>query len=226
MQSNNMQCEVIIDHKAGLRRMSLRFHPLKRAFVLSAPKRTARVTIDQFIARHTPHMHSYVASLPDPVKLAHGTIVPILGEDHIISPTQHSSDSHLPCLIVLATPANCGTSARATLQQILLNHINTQVHAILSRSIFHGINHPDITLRDTVSRWGSCSTSGKMMFSWRLVFAPQHVVDYVIAHECAHLLHHNHSAAFWELTRMLHPDIRLAKEWLRHYHQVMFRYIT
>lgn len=72
-----------------------------------------------------------------------------------------------------------------------------------------------VTIRDTVSRWGSCSGSGHLSLSWRLGLAPQFVADYVIAHEVAHLVEMNHSAAFWQVVAGLCPAYRTAELWLK-----------
>jgi predicted metal-dependent hydrolase len=72
-----------------------------------------------------------------------------------------------------------------------------------------------LTLRDTRSRWGSCSSAGDLMFSWRLVMAPPEVLDYVAAHEVAHLAHMHHGPAFWAEVRRLYGDHRAARGWLR-----------
>jgi predicted metal-dependent hydrolase len=72
-----------------------------------------------------------------------------------------------------------------------------------------------ITLRDTTSRWGSCSTTGALNFSWRLILAPPFVLDYLAAHEVAHLAHMNHSAMFWRVTRRLFPETDRAEAWLK-----------
>lgn len=90
-----------------------------------------------------------------------------------------------------------------------------------------GRSHSGITLRDTRSRWGSCSSAGKLMFSWRLVMAPPDVLDYVAAHEVAHLAEMNHSAAFWAVVARLMPDFQRHRDWLRRHgadlHAVRFR---
>ena len=66
-----------------------------------------------------------------------------------------------------------------------------------------GVKPRRIVLRDTVSRWGSCSSTGGLNFSWRLILAPPFVLDYLAAHEVAHIVHMNHSPMFWKLTRRL-----------------------
>ena len=72
-----------------------------------------------------------------------------------------------------------------------------------------------LRVADTRSRWGSCARGGKLSFSWRLVLAPAHVVDYVVAHEVAHLAHHDHGPAFWLLVDRLTPHRAAAQPWLR-----------
>ena len=81
-----------------------------------------------------------------------------------------------------------------------------------------------ISLRDTSSRWGSCSHDGNLSFSWRLVLAPHEVLEYLVAHEVAHLKEHNHSKAFWALVAQLFPAYEQAQQWLRRYGQKLYSY--
>jgi predicted metal-dependent hydrolase len=78
-----------------------------------------------------------------------------------------------------------------------------------------GVKPRRIVLRDTVSRWGSCSSTGGLNFSWRLILAPPFVLDYLAAHEVAHIVHMNHSPMFWKLTRRLHSETDRAEVWLK-----------
>ncbi len=81
-----------------------------------------------------------------------------------------------------------------------------------------------ITIRDTRSRWGSCARNGAMSFSWRLVMAPPEILDYVAAHECAHLVHLNHSAAYWRTLHSLNVDARAARDWFSAHGQSLYAY--
>ncbi len=72
-----------------------------------------------------------------------------------------------------------------------------------------------ITLRSQSSRWGSCSSSGNINYNWRLILAPPHVLDYVAAHEVAHLVEMNHSAAFWTTVERTLPDMARGRAWLK-----------
>ena len=78
-----------------------------------------------------------------------------------------------------------------------------------------GRPHGRITLRDTRSRWGSCAASGNLSFSWRLAMAPPEALDYVAAHEVAHLAHMDHSAAYWATVRALLPGYEAPRRWLK-----------
>jgi predicted metal-dependent hydrolase len=81
-----------------------------------------------------------------------------------------------------------------------------------------------ITVRDTRSRWGSCSAEGNLSFCWRLVFAPGPVLHYVVAHEVAHLAHMNHGARFWRLVETLDPEWRRHRAWLARHRAELLRY--
>jgi len=78
-----------------------------------------------------------------------------------------------------------------------------------------GVDARRITVKDTRSRWGSCTADGRLSFSWRLILAPPDVLDYVAAHECAHLLEMNHSPAFWAHVARCRPDWKRQRGWLR-----------
>jgi len=78
-----------------------------------------------------------------------------------------------------------------------------------------GVEFGRITIKDTRSRWGSCSSKGNLNFSWRLMLAPVAILDYVVAHEVAHLKELNHSPAFWAHVATLCPDFKTHRAWLR-----------
>ena len=82
-----------------------------------------------------------------------------------------------------------------------------------------------ITLRDTTSRWGSCSSQGNINYSWRLIMAPPDVLNYVVAHEVAHLAEMNHSAQFWAVVERLYPDYAEQRVWLRKHGEDLHRYV-
>jgi predicted metal-dependent hydrolase len=78
-----------------------------------------------------------------------------------------------------------------------------------------GVEHQRISVKNTRSQWGSCSHAGNLSFSWRLIMAPPEVVDYVVVHELAHILHKNHSAKFWKTVGQFCPDFKARRDWLK-----------
>ena len=91
--------------------------------------------------------------------------------------------------------------------------------ALTLRSGFHAqeleTQFSALTVRDTASRWGSCSATGRLNFSWRLICAPMDVLDYVCAHEVAHLIEHNHGPQFWALVEKQVGPAKAPRRWLR-----------
>jgi predicted metal-dependent hydrolase len=79
-----------------------------------------------------------------------------------------------------------------------------------------------ITIRDQKTRWGSCSTTRRLSFNWRLVMAPPEALHYVVVHEAAHLIHHNHSKRFWGLVEEMMPDFSIHQKWLKKHQQALF----
>lgn len=108
----------------------------------------------------------------------------------------------------LRTPMRVAAYLKTTAQAELLPAVDHYASS-LGRSV------TALSLRDTRSRWGSCTADGRLMFSWRLIMAPPQVLRYVAAHEVAHLRHMDHSRAFWNCVRDLMPDYALHRNWLR-----------
>ena len=94
-------------------------------------------------------------------------------------------------------------------------------HEIAERA---GLRVGRVGVGDPRSRWGSCSSTARLSFSWRLIFAPREVMEYVVAHEVAHLRHMNHSPAFWNAVSVLCPDYDAAKDWLKMHGKDLYRF--
>lgn len=217
---------VHIKRHATSKRLSMRYHALRHEIIVIAPKHAGNRIIQAFINRHVPKMHAHIAQLPQRVTFEPGTLVSVLGREYMLSTTAGKTDER-EHFVVLASLKQFAPAFTRQCKSVLLAHIQEVLTATWQAPPFADVPYPvSVALRDTQSRWGSCSHTGRLMFSWRLVFAPLYVLDYVILHECCHLIHHNHSAAFWKLCHNLYPSTDEARRWLKNYGKTLFQYGT
>lgn len=159
----------------------------------------------------------------EPIAFVPGTEVPFMGEHHTV---HHKPDGRGVVrdgvdIFVAGRPEHLARRLADWLKAQARAEITTRAHE-KARHIDRHISR--ITVRDTRSRWGSCGVDGQLNFSWRLVLAPAFVLDYVVAHEVAHLAHHNHGEDFWALTESLTERMTEAKAWLSAHGRDLHRY--
>lgn len=146
-----------------------------------------------------------------------GMRIPFTGVDHIIisDPSTRSAvrldDDLYPAIRVGGQPEHLNRRVSDWLKREARRRLTEKVDHYCAAL---GKTRGRIHIRDARTRWGSCSSDGALSFSWRLVLAPPEILDYVAAHECAHLVHMNHSPAFWRVVRNLGVDARGAADWL------------
>ncbi len=207
------------------RRLLLRVCSAARQVELVLPRGVpARHAID-FLARHRGWIAARLDALPPPVPFVEGAVVPVFGVPHRI---RRESDRAAPPVAigdaeirVRGEPAHLARRVRDHLIALARRELSRRAYACAQR-----IGKPvlRVGVRDTKSRWGSCSTKGSLSFSWRLVLAPEAVVDYVVAHEVAHLVEMNHGPRFWRLVESLVPDPAPARAWLKRHRNRLFAY--
>jgi len=179
----------------------------------------------RFLAAHRGWIMARLDALPRPVPFAEGESVPVFGVPHTI---RHETDPRAAPVVVAdgeirvrGEPAHLARRVRDHLARLAAREFARRARAYaarLDRQILR------ITVRDTRSRWGSCSSQGALSFSWRLVFAPESVIDYVVAHEVAHLVEMNHGPRFWRLVRSLTPDPETPRAWLKRHRSRLLAY--
>lgn len=162
--------------------------------------------------------------LGDAIPFADGAAFPMLGDTITIRRTE--SRSALPVLdegelLVGGRDDTLAGRVRRWVRNRALAEIEPRAHVMAAEL---GRTPKRIAVRDTRSRWGSCSPDGNLNFSWRLIFAPENVFDYVIAHEVAHLRELNHGPRFWAHVEALCPDYAPSRRWLRTYGAKLHRY--
>lgn len=220
---------VLVKRVATARRLTLRVRSADGTAVLTMPPRTSLKSAQAFAERNAEWIGSRLAALPDRIPLLPGTIVPLRGIDHrvVLDPTtlrrcQAGVSDQGERLLRLSPRA---ADSAGTVLLFLMNEARRDLVAAVARHAA-AVGKPvaRITLRDTRSRWGSCSSRGALNFSWRLILAPPLVLDYLAAHEVAHLVHMDHSDNFWRVTRSLAPDTDAAEAWLKRHGPGLHRY--
>lgn len=216
---------VALKRIASARRFTLRVRTATRDVVLTMPPRGSIVGARNFIERHAAWIGARLQHLPAPMPFGRGEIVPIRGVNHRIverrlrrgevwiEPVERAiADTTLPLLCVGAGPAHVARRVK----DFLIREAKRDLEgAVFRHAAKIGVKPRKISLRDTTSRWGSCSSTGTLNFSWRLIMAPSYVLDYLAAHEVAHLVHMNHSPSFWRIVGKLSAHVDRAEGWLK-----------
>ena len=214
-------------YHARARRMGLRVDPHKRKVFLTLPKRASLRSAYLFAYEHRHWVRERLAEMPQIIEYANGVTLPILGRDITIQIEQditlRKTDISLINNKLLVLTNKNDPSAR--IKRFLINLAKEELTA-LSHEKAAMINKKiqKIDVKDTKSRWGSCSHDGCLSFSWRLIFAPPKAFDYVVAHEVAHLGYLDHSPAFWHLCEDLSSDYSKGKSWMKRHSQELIRY--
>lgn len=199
------------------RRILLRIDSKNREAVAVAPSPAKARAAMSFAAERAQWIADRLSELPDHHPLAPGTLAPLRGELHQIAQATTGrsvkiDDSDSPPRILAPGPTEkIPARVRGFMKAAARVDLSIRVRA---HSETLGVSPASISIKDTTTRWGSCSSAGNLNFSWRLVCAPPFVLDYVAAHECAHLLEMNHSRRFWRQVERCIPDHAPARSWL------------
>lgn len=200
---------------ARARRLTLRYSTKKSRFTISVPKRASRKSIIEFVTAQQEWMRRQQDAVPKTLSILEQGSVMIEGLPRAII---HQS---VPGVKIKLTHDQIFIACRPermprALQRFLLQHAENIITPLAhEKASAIGKKITGIRLRDTSSRWGSCSHDGNLSFSWRLILAPMDVIDYVVAHEVAHLQHFDHSPDFWGLCRELSASYTMGKHWLK-----------
>ncbi|PCJ08459.1 MAG: zinc metalloprotease [Rhodobacteraceae bacterium] len=193
------------------RRISLRISALDGRVTLTLPKSLPEREALDFAAEKEDWIRTHLAKHPDVVVAQAGAWLPIDGHTRRIVAAKGKR--------VLLQDGEIAVPGEQ-LGRILQRYLRELARDRLAAASDHyaaalGRSYARITLRDTRSRWGSCSSDGALMYSWRLILAPPEVLRYVAAHEVAHLAEMNHSAAFWAQVERLYGEYQAPRSWLK-----------
>lgn len=196
------------------RRMTLRISRVDGAVTLTVPRGVSDREALAFAAEKQDWVLGHLSKQEAQALVAPGQTLSVAGSDFHLQMGAGKRLRVIGNVIELPQPIETG-------RRHLLAWLKEQARAELTRASDHyavklGRGYSRLTLRDTRSRWGSCSSAGALMYSWRLILAPRAVLNYVAAHEVAHLQEMNHSADFWRVVDALYGPHKEARAWLRH----------
>lgn len=211
---------VALKRSARARRFTLRVKANSGEIVVTAPTWAKLRDVQAFAARHTQWIAGRLARLETRTPFVPGASVPFRGVPHRIV--------HRPMERGVVWAASAGDGTRELRVSGHLDHVGRRLvdffkaearrdllEAVAAYTNKLGKPVKRVTIRDQTSRWGSCSSTGALSFSWRLVLAPPFILDYLAAHEVAHLAEMNHGPRFWRTLRALCPETDRAKAWMR-----------
>jgi predicted metal-dependent hydrolase len=188
--------------------------------VVRAPLKIPEKSIREFVEKNSRWIQKKQAQVR--------TAVPILPKQYIPGEVFYYLGRQVPLEIVkgqisalvLDTHFKLAESALGNAEKVFQQWYREQARQILSERVRlfadqHNLHYQKIRIGSARTRWGSCSSKGVLNFSWRLILTPLEIVDYVVVHELAHTLVHNHSQRFWKQVEKILPDYRERRKWLR-----------
>jgi predicted metal-dependent hydrolase len=211
------------------RRYTLRIHPTDREAILTMPPRGTIAEAKEFANMHGGWIAARLGRLPKAAPFQPGTVIPLRGVPHRIvhrngergtvwTETRESGER------VLCVAGGIEFTDRRV-HDFLKREARKELHkASLAYAEALGVRVKRVSIRDQSSRWGSCTSAGSLSYSWRLILAPPFVLDYLAAHEVAHLVEMNHSPRFWRVVGRVCVHVERAKTWLDTHGNDLHRY--
>ena len=203
------------------KRISLRIDPSRNTAVLTHPRETSTSIIKNFIQNHLNWLSDKLSQIPNRVEFCDGAVLPILGEHYVIRHCPENfgnvwiqlNESNLPMdLCVSGMSEHIPRRIKDWIKIKAREEMRTRSQnyaKILDRNI------NKVTVKDTKSRWGSCSSKGEINYNWKIIMAPDKIIDYLIVHELCHMIHFNHSKQFWSKVQEYISDYKERRLWLK-----------
>jgi predicted metal-dependent hydrolase len=220
VEHQGVALRIAVVRRQSARRMTLRVSHVTKQAVLTVPERGSIKAARAFADSYAGWIISRLAAIPEKTLFKPDALIPLRGVPHRIVAGQSlrglcrvdQDDQGLPIIWVAGGEAHIARRIRAFLMREAKRDLTEAVARHCRQA---GLVAKSIALRDTRSRWGSCSAKGALNFSWRMILAPPFVLDYLAAHEVAHLREMNHSPRFWKLVHQLCPRTLEAENWLK-----------
>ena len=213
---------LILRRSAQAKRISLRISQLDGRVTLTMPKRLAEREAMDFARSKEGWIRKHLEARGEDAAVGIGSEIPLGGNMYpVIAGTGRRVQITPEGIFVPGPVERVGKRLGAHLKEIARDRLAGASDDYAARL---GRSYNRLSLRDTRSRWGSCTSDGGLMYSWRLIMAPPEVLEYVAAHEVTHLAQMNHSQAFWDEVTRIYGDYAAARGWLRRHGSTLHRY--
>ena len=213
--------EIFLRRNSNARRITLRISALDGKITVTGPNYIDFKEFKSFAESKKTWLKSKRKSFEPPILVSEGTKIPIGGIDTKISFGDFQKPKKVGSILFVCRQKSVSTQVKKYLKEICRVQVDNMCKGFAERL---GAQFRKITLRDTRSRWGSCSNDANLMFSWRLVMAPENILAYVAAHEIAHLKYMNHSNEFWQTVEYLFGPYKNERTWLKQNGSSLHRY--
>ncbi|WP_264211193.1 M48 family metallopeptidase [Leisingera thetidis] len=216
----NPPVPLTLRRSARARRISLRISSLDGRVTLTLPKSLPERTALEFAEEKADWIRAHLDKHPQAVEADFGAVLPVDGQNRVVERCA-GRRVQLDAGRIAVPGDNPSRLLQRYLKELARNRLAEASDFYAARL---GRGYSRLTLRDTRSRWGSCTADGGLMYSWRLILAPPAVLRYVAAHEVAHLQEMNHSPAFWAVVERLYGRYEAPRGWLRENGASLHRY--
>lgn len=206
------------------RRIILRVDAWPGAATLVTPRNTGRARALRFVQENKQWLQAKLAQQPAPVPFVEEAQIPLHGRPHTLLAMPGARGAVLCGKNTIQVPGDAAHLPRRLTEWLKAEARRAITASVREHAAAFERTAGRITIRDQKSRWGSCSPNGNMSFSWRLILAPPEILDYVCAHEAAHLVQMNHGRSFWKLVRQRVADPAAAGLWLNQNGPGLHRY--
>lgn len=218
----NMDIKIIKSTQA--KRLTLRIDAKERLPILTIPHRCSAKRAIEFVELHRAWLEENLEKIPVAKRFENGEIISIMGKEYTIN--------HCPqkrCGVLIDENNLIVSGSKEFLHRRICDFIKKNAKEelykkskILAAKIGCHVN--SVSIKDTKSRWGSCSSLENINYNWRISLAPKYVIDYLVAHEVSHLLHQDHSREFWQCVKKLCPNAAKGRLWLKNHGKELYMY--
>jgi predicted metal-dependent hydrolase len=203
----------------------MKFCPYRRHFIITTPLKVKERDVANFLKTNQDWMGYQLQKHQKPSPLKMGDTLAIFGDEYRVShdPLRKKGVFETEGFLWVG-----GKNAELSLEELLVPWFKKRAHGFFAdlaqeyASILRA-TFQRVSVKDTISRWGSCSSAGTLSFNWRLILAPPVIAEYVCAHEVSHLLEMNHSDKFWSLVEQLCPSYKIHRLWLKRYGGALYK---